>query len=165
MNYKFSDKKDYHENKDEYIKLIEKMYEGDNNKLANLEEIKQHLEFIFSEQYANNSFLIFQKEDERLISMVNFFEYNNCSNEWCLFSLFTNQHYRKKGYGEKIMIYTLSKLKQYKCNKLIVGIEKENIPSIKPHEKIGFKYANCNWDDLAEGFPKNYLGFIYDVKM
>lgn len=116
MNYKFIDKKDYHDNKDEYIKLIEKMYEGDNNKLANLEEIKQHLEFIFSEQYANNSFLIFQKEDERLISMFNFFEYNNCSNEWCLFSLFTNQHYRKKGYGEKIMIYALSKLKQYKCN-------------------------------------------------
>ena len=58
----------------------------------------------------------------------------------------------------------LSKLKKYKCTKLISGIEGENIPSIKLHEKVGFKYANCNWDELASGFPENHLGYIYNFE-
>lgn len=40
----------------------------------------------------------------------------------------------------------------------------DNTSSIKLHEKVGFKYANCNWDELAEGFPENHLGYIYDLK-
>ncbi len=68
------------------------------------------------------------------------------------------------GYGEKILRYRLSKLKNYNCSKLISGIESSNIPSIKLHEKVGFKYAGYNWDEVAAGFPKDHLGFIFNLK-
>lgn len=164
MDFKYIEKRDYILNKEKYLHLIKEMFKGDKNKLANENEIENHLDFIFSNQFTNNAFLILQIKNNKLISMINFFEYNNCLNEWCLFSLFTNRNFRNRGYGEKTMLFALSKLKKYKCTKLISGIESENIPSIKLHEKVGFKYANCNWDELAPGFPENHLGYIYNFE-
>ena len=37
MNYNFVEKKEYFEKRKYYLKLIEEMYYGDNNPLANLE--------------------------------------------------------------------------------------------------------------------------------
>ena len=164
MKYIIVEKEEYHKNKSKYISLIADMFQNDSNKLANIGEFENHLEFIFNKEYSNNAFLVLQIENNKLISMINFFEYNNCSNDWCLFTLFTNKKMRRKGYGEKILIYAISQFQKYKCNKLISGIEKENIASIKLHEKVGFKYVNCNWDELGDGFPENHLGFIYNFE-
>lgn len=111
LSYTFIEKEDYQNNKNKYLKLIENMFENDENKLANIDEFSEHLEFIFNKQLSNNAFLVLQIEDDRLISMINFFEYNNCSNDWCLFTLFTNRNERRKRYGEKILLYAISKLK------------------------------------------------------
>ena len=160
--YKVIQKNDYLNNKNQYLTYIKIMFENDSNKLANYDEISNHLDFIFASPYGNEAFLILELENDELISMINFYEYNNCKNEWCLFSLFTNQKSRRHGHGKNIMSYALKELEKYKCNKLISGIKSDNIPSIKLHELVGFKYANCNWDELAEGFPENHLGFIYE---
>ena len=59
------------------------------------------------------------------------------------------------------MRFSILKLKDYKCSKLISGIEEDNLPSIKLHEKLGFKYSGYAWNEIAEGFPENHLGYIY----
>ena len=159
--YKLITKKEYLNEKSKYLIFIKKMFENDSNKLANYDKICEHLEYIFTSPYRNEAFLVFEIEDDELISMVNFYEYDNCKNEWCLFSLFTNQKFRRLGYGKKIITYAINLLKNYKCSKLISGIEAENIPSIKLHELVGFKFANCDWNKLADGFPENHLGYIY----
>lgn len=86
--------------------------------------------------------------------MINGYEYE--SGSWCLLSLFTKKEYRNSGYALKLLKLAIEEIKQYNFTKIIVGIEKENIPSIKLHEKVGFEYANCNWDDFAKGFPENH---------
>ena len=164
MEYKFIEKTEYHKNKKDYLKLIDEMFYEDYNKLANVNEIEKHLDFIFSNEYTNNAFLCLLMDNEKIISMVNFFEYNNMLNEWCLFAVFTKQNYRSQGYAKKILEKSILHLKNYKCSKLISGIEKDNIASIKLHEEIGFEYSNCNWNELADGFPENHLGFTYKFK-
>ena len=163
MKYTIVERKDYKENKIKYISLIKEMFENDDDKLANIDEIENHLDFIFNEDYENNSFLILQVESDKLISMINAFEYNNVNHDWCFFSLFTQKDHRRSGYGEDMMKYALDYVRKYKCSKVISGIESDNIASIDLHKKVGFKYANCNWDELADGFPKNHLGFIYNL--
>lgn len=163
MDYKVVYLNDYYKEKQIYISLINKMFKEDNDKLANLQEISNHLDFIFNADYNQKAFLILQIENDELVSMINGYEYDNIRNEWCLFSLFTKKEKRKLGYGEKILKRAIEKIKKYNCSKIIVGIEKKNIPSIKLHEKAGFEYSNCNCDDLADGFPENHLGYCYKI--
>lgn len=155
--YKIIKSEDYKENKQLYLNLIDELFKNDDDKLANINEINEHLDFLFNNNF--NSFLILQIDNNKLISMINGYEYEEKS--WCLFSLFTNKECRKNGYAEKILKLAIEEIKKSDYSKIIVGIEKDNIPSIKLHEKVGFKYANCNWDDLAKGFPENHLGYIY----
>ena len=152
----------YTSEKERSLLLVEKMFKNDDNKLANTDEFKKHMDFIFSSPYGNKAFLILFIVDEKLISMVNFFEYDSVNHNWCIFTLFTEKNSRRKGYGEKTLFYGLKELKIYDCNILISGIEKENNASISLHEKLGFKYAGCNWDEFADGFPENHLCYIYD---
>ena len=161
MLYKIVKSDDYKENRQEYLNMINNLFKNDNDKLANIQEITNHLDFILKDK--SNSFLIFLMNDDELISMINGYEYEDKS--WCLFSLFTKFEYRKKGYAENILTLAINEISKNDYSKIIVGIEKDNTPSIKLHEKVGFRYANCNWDDLAEGFPKNHLGYIYDKKI
>lgn len=160
--FKVLDNDNYINEKEKCLLLVGKMFEDDNNKLANMDEFKKHLDFIFSSLYGNKAFLILFIVGEKLISMVNFFEYDSINHNWCIFTLFTEKNSRRKGYGEQTLFYGLKELKKYDCNILISGIEKENIASIKLHEKYGFKYAGCNWDEFADGFPENHLCYIYD---
>lgn len=164
MKYTIIKQKEYNENKDYYITLINELFENDNNEIANTKEITNHLDFIFNKEYNLNSFLILQIEKNKLISMINGYEYNNILKEWCLFSLYTKKEYRKKGYAENILKQAITQTTKYNSKKIIVGIKKENIASIKLHEKIGFKYANCNWDQLEQGFPINHLGYYYEIQ-
>ena len=164
MEYKIIKRKEYKQNKEYYISLIKDMFRNDNDKLANINEIENHLDFIFNEEKDYNSFLILQIDDDKLISMINAYEYNNINHDWCFFSLFTKKEYRKKGYGEKMIKCALEYVKKYECSKVISGIENDNYASVELHKKVGFKYTGCNWDELANGFPKNHLGFIYEFK-
>ena len=141
--------------KDKYITLVEKVFANDSDKIANILEFKKHLNYIFASLYNNQAFWVLLIVDETLISMVNFFEYDSLNHD------FTNKKYRCKGYAGKVLKYGLNHLKRYQYNKLICGIENTNIASIKLHEKNGFVYSGYNWDELAPGFPKNHLGFIY----
>ena len=156
--YKIIKSGDYQLHKQNYLKLISEMFKDDNDKLANIQEITEHLNFIFHNNL--NSFLILQLDNDELISMINGYEYSD--KQWCLFSLFTKKEYRRRGYAKKILELAIEEIKKYDYSMIIVGIEEDNISSIKLHEKLGFKYANCDWNDLADGFPENHLGFIYD---
>ena len=87
--------------KDNYIKndiskLVEELFSGDNSSIANLEETIEHLDFIFSNPN-NQAFLLLEIIDGKLISMVNFLEYNNILKDWSLFSIYTKKEYRNKG--------------------------------------------------------------------
>lgn len=161
MNYVTILKNDYNENKTKYLEYISKLIKDDNSKIANMSEITNHLNFIFK---FDNSILVFLFNDDELISMVNAYEYNMEFHEWCVFSLFTKNKYRGQGIGIQTLQYILDKILEYNPSKIISGIEKENETSIKLHEKIGFKYSNCDWNELAEGFPENHLGFEYKIK-
>lgn len=159
MNYTTIFKEDYNKNRKKYLKDISKLIKNDNSKIANIEEITNHLDFIFK---WDNSILVFLFQDAELISMVNAYEYNVKLHEWCVFSLFTK--YRRKNLGFLTLKYLINKILEYNPSKIISGIEKDNVHSIKLHEKIGFNYSNRNWNELAAGFPKNHLGFEYKIK-
>lgn len=161
-NYKIIKRNEYKKNKEYYIKLIDELFINDSSKIANITEFINHLEFIFSDNHQNDSMLILNIEEGKIISMVNFFQYNNVDNLWCLFSLFTLKSKRKMGYGEKMLKYGIEQVKNKQAKLLISGIEADNIESIKIHEKVGFKNSGKMWDELAAGFPENHIGFIIE---
>ncbi len=161
-NYKIIKKNEYKKNKEYYIKLIDELFINDSSKIANITEFINHLEFIFSDNHQNDSMLILNIEEGKIISMVNLFQYNNVDNLWCLFSLFTLKSKRKMGYGEKMLKYGIEQVKNKQAKLLISGIEADNIESIKIHEKVGFKNSGKMWDELAAGFPGNHIGFIIE---
>ena len=158
--YKIVTKVEYNKNKNKYLKMIKDLFENDNSKLANLKELKKHLNFIFNMENTNDSMLILYLQNGKIISMVNFLQYDNINNFWCLFSLFTLKEERKKGYGSQIIKYGINEIKKRKAKILISGIEIDNKVSIMLHEKLGFSFSGKMWDELAIGFPKNHLGYI-----
>lgn len=161
-NYKIITREDYKKNKNDYIKLIDELFKNDDSKISNTQEFTEHLEFIFSDNHQNDSMLILNIEDGKVISMINFLQYNNLDNLWCLFSLFTLKSKRKMGYGEQMLKYGVEQVKNKQAKLLISGIEYDNIGSIKLHEKVGFKNSGKMWDELADGFPKNQVGYIIE---
>lgn len=161
-NYKIIEKDDYKRNKDKYIKLIMDLFKNDDSKIANIQEFINHLEFIFSDNHQNDSMLILNIKEGKIISMINFLQYNNIDNLWCLFTLFTLKSKRKMGYGEQILKYGIQQVKKRGSKALISGIESTNIESIKLHEKVGFKNSGKNWNELANGFPEKHIGYIIE---
>ncbi len=154
-------KDNYHKNRAKILENIMELIKNDNSRIANLEEITNHLDFIFK---GNNSILVFLFSGDELVSMANAYEYNDQLHEWCVFSLFTKIGYRGQNLGTSTLKYIIEKVLEYNPSKIISGIERNNEDSIKLHEKIGFHYANCDWNELAAGFPKNHLGFEYKFK-
>lgn len=161
-NYKIITREDYKKNKNDYIKLIDELFKNYDSKISNTQEFTEHLEFIFSDNHQNDSMLILNIEDGKVISMINFLQYNNLDNLWCLFSLFALKSKRKMGYGEQMLKYGVEQVKNKQAKLLISGIESDNIGSIKLHEKVGFKNSGKMWDELADGFPKNQVGYIIE---
>ena len=104
-NYKVINKDEYQQNKSTYLKMIKQLFKNDDSKIANTKELVNHLDTIFDKNIDNDAFLILNIENDKIISMVNFLQYNNIENLWCLFSIFTLKNYRKKGYGKKILKY------------------------------------------------------------
>lgn len=142
--------------------MIKELFKNDDSKIANIKEITSHLDYIFSKDITNDSMLILNIKNNRIISLINFLQYNNVENLWCLFSLFTLKSERKKGYGKDILKYGLEEVRKKQAKILISGIEEDNEESISLHKKIGFVYSEKNWDEIADGFPENHLGFIYE---
>ena len=162
MYYNVIYKNDYWINKQKYIDMIKELFKNDNSKIANIQEIENHLDFIFNKEIDNDAMLILKVKNNKIISMINFLQYDNIDNLWCLFSLFTLKSERRKGYAEKILKYGIERVKEKKAKLLISGIKEENKESILLHEKVGFKYSGKYWDEIAEGFPENHLAFIYE---
>lgn len=161
MIFKVVLKDDYLLNRDKYLTDIKYLYLDDDNKFANIDEISKHLDFIFN---ITNSLLVLLYDGNKLVSMVNGYEYNNIYRNWCICSLFTNKEYRGQGLGYKALKYIIEEIKKYNPNMIVSGIEEDNVLSIKLHEKIGFINSGMMWNEIEEGFPKDYLGFIYRTK-
>ena len=162
MKFKLVLRDDYLLNKSKYIEDIKFLYQDDNSKLANIEDIKKHLDFIFN---IPNSMLVLLYDDNKLISMVNGYEYNSIYHDFCIFSLFTKKEYRAQGLGYKTLKHIIEEIKKYNPNKIISGIEKDNFSSIKVHEKIGFINSHLKWNEIEEGFPDNHIGYVYKSKL
>lgn len=160
---KFINNEEYIKNKLEIQKLIAGIFKNDNDKIANLEETMEHLDFIFA-QKNNKALLLLNIENDELICMVNFLEYNNIFKDWSLFSVFTKKDKRRNGYASEIIKEGIKIIKQFNGNKIVSGIEDDNISSKKLHEELGFVYEGKNWDEIAEGFPKNHLGYVYYIE-
>ena len=160
MRFKVVLREDYLSNKNKYLNDISILYLNDSSKLANIEDIIRHLDFIFN---VPNSLLVLLYDRDKLVSMVNGYEYNNINHDWCICSLFTNKEYRGNGLGYQVLKYIIEEIKKYNPNKIVSGIEEDNISSIKIHEKIGFINSGLKWNEIEEGFPEDHLGFIYKL--
>ena len=110
---KFINNEEYVKNKLEIQKLIAGIFKNDNDKIANLEETMEHLDFIFA-QKNNKAFLLLNIENDELICMVNFLEYNNIFKDWSLFSVFTKKDKRRNGYASEIIKEGIKIIKQFK---------------------------------------------------
>ena len=152
---------EYLANKDKYLNDISELFLNDCSKLANIDDISKHLDFIFN---VPNSLLVLLYDDDKLVSMVNGYEYNNINHNWCICSLFTNKEYRGQGLGYKTLKYIIEEIKKYEPNKIVSGIEQDNVSSMKVHEKIGFINSGMMWNEIEEGFPENHLGFVYKTR-
>lgn len=157
---KVIDRTIYNKEKETIKNLIAELFKNDNDIIANLEETMEHLDFIFSQE-KNKSFLLLNIENNKLVCMVNFLEYNNVLKDWCLFSVFTKKEKRKKGYAEKIIKKGIEIVKDNEGNRIIAGIEYDNIPSEQLHEKLGFKYDGLDWDEIDDGFPEKHKAYIW----
>lgn len=157
---KVIDRTIYNKEKETIKNLIAELFKNDNDIIANLEETMEHLDFIFSQE-KNKSFLLLNIEDNELVCMVNFLEYNNVLKDWCLFSVFTKKEKRKKGYAEKIIKKGIEIVKDNEGNRIIAGIEYDNIPSQQLHKKLGFKYDGLDWDEIDDGFPEKHKAYIW----
>lgn len=162
MEYQIITKYEYHKERETIINMIKKLFKDDDSKITNIQDFSNHLDFIFADEMTNESFLILNIENGKLLSMINFLQYNNIENLWCLFSVFTLKSERRKGYAENILKFGIDEVKKRKAKYLLSGIEADNLSSIKLHEKLGFKYSGKMWDELADGFPENHLGYIYE---
>ena len=60
MEYRVIYLNDYNSNKQLYLNLINKMFQEDDSKIANLDEISNHLDYIFNADYNLKSFLVLQ---------------------------------------------------------------------------------------------------------
>lgn len=157
---KVIDRTIYNKEKETIKNLIAELFKDDNDIIANLEETMEHLDFIFSQE-KNEAFLLLDIHNDELVCMVNFLEYNNVLKDWCLFSVFTKKEYRNNGYAEVIIKKGIEIVKKYKGNRIIAGIEYDNIKSQKLHEKLGFKYEGLDWDEIDDGFPENHKAYIW----
>ena len=45
-------------------------------------------------------------------------------------------------------------------NKIVSGIENDNVSSIKIHESVGFINSGMMWNEIEEGFPSDHMGFV-----
>lgn len=147
-----------------YTKLrdcVINLYKNDTSHIADIEATMEHFKFIFGCEF-NNAFLVLLLIDGNIVSMVNFFEYNNVEKNWCEFSLFVKSDKRGNNYSQLTFNRALEELNKYECFKLICGIESDNTASIYFHEKNGFKYSGLNWDELEKNFPGNHLGYVFD---
>ena len=157
---KVIDRTKYNKEKETIKNLIAELFKNDNDIIANLEETMEHLDFIFSQE-KNKSFLLLNIEDNELVCMVNFLEYNNVLKDWCLFSVFTKKEKRKKGYAKDIIKEGIKIVKENNGNRIIAGIEYDNIPSQQLHKKLGFKYDELDWDEIDDGFPEKHKAYIW----
>ena len=155
-------KDEYNENKFNIQEMITSIFKNDDDKIANVEETMEQLDFIFS-QKKNEAFLLLDIRNDELVCMVNFLEYNNVLKYWCLFSVFTKKDKRRKGYAEQIIKEGIKIVKQHQGKRIVAGIEYDNISSQKLHEKINFKYEGMEWEEIDDGFPENHMGYIYYV--
>lgn len=162
MNYQIITKQQYHNERKNILEMVKELFKNDNSKIANLEEFLNHLDYLFNKDMANDAFLILNTKNGKILSMVNFLQYNNIENLWCLFSIFVLKSERNKGYAKDILNFGINEVKKKKAKHLLSGIEINNVASIKLHERIGFQYTGKMWDDLIPGFPQNHLGYIYE---
>ena len=164
MQYQIITKQEYPKQRKIIFDMVKELFKNEDSKIANLQEFFNHLDYLFSKDISNEAFLILNVKNGKILSMINFLQYNNIENLWCLFSIFTLKNERHKGYAEAILKFGINQIKKRNAKYLISGIEQKNISSIKLHEKVGFKYAGKMWDEFIEGVPKNYLGYIYDFR-
>ena len=149
--------------KEDISKLIEELFKGDKSSIANLEETMEHLDFIFSNSN-NQSFLLMDMDNEKLIGMVNFLEYNNILKDWALFSIYVKKEYRNKGIAFNLINEGLKKVRKLNGNRIVSGIDENNFQSINFHKKLGFIDSGKMWNEIDDGFPENHKAFIYFTK-
>ena len=149
--------------KEDISKLIEELFKGDKSSIANLEETMEHLDFIFSNSN-NQSFLLMDMDNEKLIGMVNFLEYNNILKDWALFSIYVKKEYRNKGIAFNLINEGLKKVRKLNGNRIVSGIDENNFQSINLHKKLGFIDSGKMWNEIDDGFPENHKAFIYFTK-
>lgn len=159
MKYIVITKKTY--NKTELMFKINELFLNDNDELADTNIFLEYMDYIFDKSKNNKSFLILLEENEKIVSMVNFFEYNDIENFWVECTLFVKKEYRNKGYAKLILHKALNTLEKYRCNKLICGIKENNQNSIKFHLSNNFLDSGLSWDRLEQGFPLNHKGFVF----
>lgn len=149
-------------NRESLKQEIELLFKNDDSNIANLKEFMDHLDFIFDKNSDNNSFLVLGYEENQLISMVNFLEYNYLTNYWAMFSLFVKKEYRHKKYAQLVFDKGINELSNYTVNKLFSGSHAENRFSINFHHKNKFRYMGCNWNEVESGFPMDLKAFVLD---
>ena len=95
MKYTIVDKQDYWKNRNKYITMIKELFKNDDSKIANIKEITSHLDYIFSKDITNDSMLILNIKNNRIISMINFLQYG-------VYLVFLHLNLKEKKVMEKI---------------------------------------------------------------
>ncbi|MEK6873504.1 MAG: GNAT family N-acetyltransferase [Nanoarchaeota archaeon] len=100
------------------------------------EEIKNHKKKIRKDLQAKKQHWVVLEINGKVIGFGSAYLW---SNKGVVESVYIDKNYQKKGYGTQILKYLINWMKLKKVKHIESNILTENIPSIKLHEKLGFK--------------------------
>lgn len=117
---------------DAYIDTID--YEGETPKEA-VNEIQHAFDGAYGKLVLKASFCL--RIEKEIVSTIFVF----LDEETLMIGFMTTKaSYKKKGYGEVLLKYTLNKLQQLHFQQVVLYVTKGNHPAQKLYEKLGFKY-------------------------
>ncbi|SHK29553.1 Ribosomal protein S18 acetylase RimI [Hathewaya proteolytica DSM 3090] len=93
----------------------------------------------FSDKIPGEKLTIIAQEQNNIIGVARLWKTPFCDNKWLIEGLEVIPNERRKGIGKSIVIEGIRILRETTNERVFVHIANKNIPSIKLHERIGFK--------------------------
>ncbi|MCL2772837.1 MAG: GNAT family N-acetyltransferase [Oscillospiraceae bacterium] len=95
----------------------------------------------FGENFETKWFYVIAYSNNEIVGFIYFMKDKQNMFRWYLGDLSVNELYQRQGIAANLIQNGIEKIKNYQGTILHTYIEKDNIPSIKLHEKLGFYHC------------------------
>ena len=95
----------------------------------------------FGENFATKWFYVIAYSNKKIVGFIYFMRDKQNSLRWYLGDLSVSELYRRRGIALNLIQNGIEKIKGEQGEIIHTYIEKDNMPSIKLHEKLGFQHC------------------------